>query len=89
MNITRVLQYSVSLYDQLEAETGFAFGKSRAMAVFDAELGFCVALDKDNFIGREAIAKVKAGEPKWNLCSFTIFCRLQGFRFRPSPILIY
>ena len=39
---------------------------------FDAGLGFCVALDKDDFIGREALAKIKAEGPKWKLCSFTI-----------------
>jgi 4-methylaminobutanoate oxidase (formaldehyde-forming) len=39
---------------------------------FDAELGFCVALEKDNFIGREALAKVRAEGPKWRLCSFTV-----------------
>jgi 4-methylaminobutanoate oxidase (formaldehyde-forming) len=39
---------------------------------FDAGLGFCVALDKDNFIGCEALAKVKAEGPRWKLCSFTI-----------------
>jgi 4-methylaminobutanoate oxidase (formaldehyde-forming) len=39
---------------------------------FDANLGFCVALDKDDFIGREALATIKAEGPKWKLCSFTI-----------------
>jgi len=39
---------------------------------FDAGLGFCVALDKDDFIGKEALAKIKDQGPKWKLCSFTI-----------------
>jgi 4-methylaminobutanoate oxidase (formaldehyde-forming) len=39
---------------------------------FDAGLGFCVALDKDDFLGKEALAKVKAAGPAWKLCSFTI-----------------
>jgi 4-methylaminobutanoate oxidase (formaldehyde-forming) len=39
---------------------------------FDAGLGFCVALDKDDFIGKEELAKNKAEGPKWKLCSFTI-----------------
>jgi 4-methylaminobutanoate oxidase (formaldehyde-forming) len=39
---------------------------------FDAGLGFCVALDKDDFIGKEALTKVKAAGPAWKLCSFTI-----------------
>jgi len=39
---------------------------------FDAGLGFCVALDKDDFIGKEALARMKAEGPKWKLCTFTI-----------------
>ena len=39
---------------------------------FDAGLGFCVALDKDDFIGKEALARIKSEGPKWKLCSFTI-----------------
>ena len=39
---------------------------------FDAGLGFCVALDKDDFLGKDALAKVKAAGAAWKLCSFTI-----------------
>jgi 4-methylaminobutanoate oxidase (formaldehyde-forming) len=39
---------------------------------FDAGLGFCVALDKGDFIGREALAKIKTKGSKLKLCSFTI-----------------
>ncbi len=39
---------------------------------FDAGLGFCVALEKDDFIGKDALAKIKAEGPKFKLCSFTI-----------------
>jgi 4-methylaminobutanoate oxidase (formaldehyde-forming) len=39
---------------------------------YDAGLGFCVALNKVDFIGREALIKVKKKGPKWKLCSFTI-----------------
>ena len=39
---------------------------------FDAGLGFCVALDKEDFIGREALARIKAEGPKWKLCTFTL-----------------
>ena len=39
---------------------------------FDAGLGFCVALEKDDFIGKEALVRVKAEGPQWKLCSFTI-----------------
>jgi sarcosine dehydrogenase len=39
---------------------------------FDAGLGFCVALEKDEFIGKAALAKIKAEGPQWMLCTFTI-----------------
>ena len=39
---------------------------------FDAGLGFCVALEKDDFIGKDALAKIKAEGAKWKLCTFTI-----------------
>jgi len=39
---------------------------------FDAGLGFCVALQKEEFIGRTALSKIKAEGPEWQLCSFTL-----------------
>ncbi len=39
---------------------------------YDAGLGFCVALDKDDFIGKEALTRIKAEGPPWKLCTFTI-----------------
>jgi 4-methylaminobutanoate oxidase (formaldehyde-forming) len=39
---------------------------------FDAGLGFCVALDKDDFIGRKALSRIKAEGAPWKLCTFTI-----------------
>ena len=39
---------------------------------FDAGLGFCVDLKKEDFIGKEALAKVKADGAQFRLCSFTI-----------------
>jgi 4-methylaminobutanoate oxidase (formaldehyde-forming) len=39
---------------------------------FDAGLGFCVALDKKDFIGKKALAKIKSQGPKWALSTFTI-----------------
>lgn len=39
---------------------------------YEAGLGFAVALDKGNFIGREALAKIKAEGVKRKLCSFTV-----------------
>jgi 4-methylaminobutanoate oxidase (formaldehyde-forming) len=34
---------------------------------YDAGLGFCVALDKGDFMAREALARIKADRPKWKL----------------------
>jgi 4-methylaminobutanoate oxidase (formaldehyde-forming) len=47
---------------------------------YEAGLGFCVSLDKGNFLGREALAKVKAEGPKRKLSTFTLDVpvRLQG-----------
>lgn len=39
---------------------------------FDAGLGFCVALDKGDFIGKKALAAVKDKGPRWQLCTFTL-----------------
>ncbi len=39
---------------------------------YEAGLGFCVALNKGNFIGREALAKIKAAPLARKLCSFTV-----------------
>jgi 4-methylaminobutanoate oxidase (formaldehyde-forming) len=39
---------------------------------FDAGLGFCVALEKEDFIGKAALATIKAEGAKWKLCTFTI-----------------
>ena len=39
---------------------------------FDAGLGFCVALAKDDFIGKKALAKIKAQGAAWKLCTFTV-----------------
>ncbi len=39
---------------------------------YDAGLGFCVALDKKDFIGKDALARVKTAGSRWKLCTFTI-----------------
>jgi sarcosine dehydrogenase len=39
---------------------------------FDAGLGFCVDLGKDDFIGKEALVKIKAEGAKFQLCSFVV-----------------
>ncbi|HUQ37863.1 MAG TPA: FAD-dependent oxidoreductase [Aestuariivirga sp.] len=47
---------------------------------YEAGLGFCVALEKGDFIGREALVKIKAAGLRRKLCSFTIdgFAPLHG-----------
>lgn len=47
---------------------------------YEAGLGFAVALNKDDFIGRAALEKIKAEGVKRKLCSFTIegFAPLHG-----------
>jgi glycine cleavage system aminomethyltransferase T len=47
---------------------------------YEAGLGFCVALNKGEFIGREALMKIKAEGVFRKLCSFTIegFAPLHG-----------
>ncbi len=39
---------------------------------YEAGLGFCVALDKGDFLGRDALARVKAEGPRRKLCCFTL-----------------
>ena len=47
---------------------------------YEAGLGFCVALDKGEFLGREALRALQAQAPQRRLCSFTIegFAPLHG-----------
>jgi 4-methylaminobutanoate oxidase (formaldehyde-forming) len=53
---------------------------------FEAGLGFCVALDKGEFIGRKALARIKAEGVKRCLCSFTV----EGFApFHGSEAILY
>ena len=39
---------------------------------YDAGQGFCVALNKGDFLGRKALSKAKKEGPRWKLCTFTI-----------------
>jgi 4-methylaminobutanoate oxidase (formaldehyde-forming) len=39
---------------------------------YDAGLGFCVAHEKDDFIGKEALMRVNNEGPRFKLCTFTI-----------------
>ncbi len=45
---------------------------------YEAGLGFCVALDKGDFRGREALARVSREGPRRKLCCFTLE--------RPAPV---
>ena len=54
---------------------------------FDAGLGFCVALDKDDFIGKEALARIKSEGPAWKLCTFTIDAEKPLMLQGSAPIL--
>jgi 4-methylaminobutanoate oxidase (formaldehyde-forming) len=39
---------------------------------YEAGLGFCVALDKGDFLGRDALARIKAEGPRRRLCCFLL-----------------
>lgn len=54
---------------------------------YDAGIGFCVALDKDDFIGKEALARIKAEGSKWMLCTFTIDAEAPLMLQGSAPIL--
>ena len=55
---------------------------------YDAGLGFCVALNKDDFLGRAALAKIKAQGPQWTLCTFTIDAGKPVMLRGSEPILL-
>jgi 4-methylaminobutanoate oxidase (formaldehyde-forming) len=53
---------------------------------FEAGLGFCVALDKGDFIGRKALSRIRAEGVKRRLCSFTV----EGFApFHGGEAIVY
>jgi len=54
---------------------------------YDAGLGFCVALEKDHFIGKEALARIKAEGPRWQLCTFTIDTDMPLMVQSSAPVL--
>jgi sarcosine dehydrogenase len=56
-------------------EKGYRYWSSDLTADYtpwEAGLGFCVALDKGDFIGREALLEAKAKGPSRKLCCFTL-----------------
>ena len=54
---------------------------------YDAGLGFCVALEKDDFIGKAALAEIKAQGARWKLCTFTIDAGAPVMLQGSAPIL--
>ena len=69
--------------DSLRMEKGYLYWSSDISPDYDpyeAGLGFAVALNKDNSIGRDALLKLNAAGPKRKLASFTVdgFAPLHG-----------
>jgi sarcosine dehydrogenase len=54
---------------------------------YDAGIGFCVDLKKDEFIGKAALARIKAEGPKWKLYTFTIDANAPLMLQGSAPIL--
>ena len=64
--------------ESLRLEKGYCYWSSELTpdyTPYDAGLGFCVALDKKNFIGRNALFKIKEEGPRLKLCCFTLGTR--------------
>jgi len=61
--------------ESLRLEKGYRYWSADVTpdySPYDAGLGFCVALEKGDFVGREALVKIKEEGPKWTLCCFTL-----------------
>jgi 4-methylaminobutanoate oxidase (formaldehyde-forming) len=61
--------------DSLRLEKGFRYfttDLTPSETPYEAGLGFCVHLDKGDFIGREALVKQKAEGPKRKLCTLVL-----------------
>ena len=54
---------------------------------YDAGLGFCVDLGKEDFIGKESLTKIKAEGPRFSLCSFTIEAKKPLMLQGSAPII--
>jgi 4-methylaminobutanoate oxidase (formaldehyde-forming) len=60
--------------NSLHLEKGYADWGSELTpdySPYDANLGFCVALDKGEFLGRDALARIKKEGARHTLCTFT------------------
>ena len=61
--------------ESLRLEKGYCYWSSELTpdyTPYDAGLGFCVALEKGDFIGRDALLKSKKEGPRLKLCCFTL-----------------
>ncbi|MBU2226668.1 MAG: FAD-dependent oxidoreductase [Proteobacteria bacterium] len=61
--------------DSLRLEKGYCYWGAEVSpdySPYEAGLGFAVDLDKGDFVGREALARIKREGPKWKLCTFTL-----------------
>jgi len=54
---------------------------------FDAGLGFCVALEKDDFIGKAALARIKTEGARLRLCTFTIAAETPLMLQSSAPVI--
>jgi 4-methylaminobutanoate oxidase (formaldehyde-forming) len=54
---------------------------------YDAGLGFCVSIHKGDFLGRDALKKVKEKGPQWKLCTFTLDAQKPVMLRGSEPIL--
>jgi 4-methylaminobutanoate oxidase (formaldehyde-forming) len=61
--------------ESLRLEKGYVYWSSDVTpdyTPYEAGVGFCVALDKGDFIGRDALSKAKEAGPRQKLCRFTL-----------------
>jgi len=61
--------------DSLRLEKAYRYWSTEVSpdySPYDAGLGFAVDLDKGDFVGREALARIKREGPKWKLCLFAL-----------------
>ena len=67
----------------LHLEKGYAYWGTELTpdySPYDAGLGFCVALDKGDFLGRVALARIRKEGPANKLCTFTFH--------GPEPVMV-
>jgi glycine cleavage system T protein len=65
--------------DSLRLEKGYRYWSTDltpAENPYEAGLGFCVRLDKGDFVGREALRRIKADGPQRKLCTVTLSAAL-------------